>query len=122
MFSMKVVRIQDFARPEAQGIFATPIADGDQSNVRIIRLAPGQALPPHHFRRTRPSLSRSVHGDDGGSAVQPVLRTRYQCLLQAGKPKKVALVACMHTLVRTLNAILCHMDPRKLDAAEATGA
>jgi transposase len=40
----------------------------------------------------------------------PTLRVRYQRLLQAGKPKKVALVACMHTLVRTLNAILRHMS------------
>ena len=47
MLSMKVVRTQDFERPAAQGIFATPILDGDHSNVRIIRLAPGQALPPH---------------------------------------------------------------------------
>src|SRR5579859_1681285 len=47
MLSMKVVRIEDFERPAAQGIFATPLLDGDQSNVRIIRLAPGQALPPH---------------------------------------------------------------------------
>jgi quercetin dioxygenase-like cupin family protein len=47
MLSMKVVRTQDFERPAAQGIFAAPILDGDQSNVRIIRLAPGQALPPH---------------------------------------------------------------------------
>ena len=41
----------------------------------------------------------------------PTLRVRYQQLLQAGKPKKVALVACMHTLVRTLNAMLRHMRP-----------
>lgn len=41
----------------------------------------------------------------------PVLRTQYQHLLQAGKPKKVALVACMHSLVRILNAILSHMAP-----------
>jgi quercetin dioxygenase-like cupin family protein len=44
---MKLVRTQDFERPDAQGVFAKPILDGDQSNVRIIRLAPGQALPPH---------------------------------------------------------------------------
>ena len=44
---MKVVRTQDFGRPQAQRVFATPVLDGDQSNVRIIRLAPGQALPPH---------------------------------------------------------------------------
>ena len=49
----------------------------------------------------------------------PVLRTRYQHLLQAGKPKKVALVACMHSLVRILNAILSHLAPWKLESAEA---
>ena len=49
----------------------------------------------------------------------PVLRTRYQHLLQAGKPKKVALVACMHSLVRTHNAILRHMRPWRPGAAEA---
>lgn len=49
----------------------------------------------------------------------PTLRVRYQRLLQAGKPKKVALVACMHTLVRTLNAILRHMSPWQAEAVEA---
>jgi quercetin dioxygenase-like cupin family protein len=44
---MKLVRIGDVPRPEAQGVFASPLLEGDQSNVRIIRLAPGQALPPH---------------------------------------------------------------------------
>jgi quercetin dioxygenase-like cupin family protein len=44
---MKRVHIQDVERPETQGIFAKPLLDGDQSNVRIIRLAPNQALPPH---------------------------------------------------------------------------
>ena len=44
----------------------------------------------------------------------PSLRLRYQHLLQAGKAKKVALVACMHTLVRTLNAMLRHMRPWQL--------
>jgi quercetin dioxygenase-like cupin family protein len=47
MLSMKTVHIQDFERPAAQGIFATLVLEGDQSNVRIIRLAPGQALPQH---------------------------------------------------------------------------
>ena len=49
----------------------------------------------------------------------PIVRVRYERLLQAGKPKKVALVACMHTLVRTLNAILRHMRPWQAGAAEA---
>jgi quercetin dioxygenase-like cupin family protein len=38
---------QDVERPDGQSVFARPLLEGDQSNVRIIRLAPGQALPPH---------------------------------------------------------------------------
>jgi transposase len=46
------------------------------------------------------------------------LRARYQRLLQAGKPKKGCL-ACMHALIRTLNAILRHTSPWQAAAAEA---
>ena len=38
----------------------------------------------------------------------PVLRAFYQRLLAAGKPKKVALVACVHKLLTLLNALLKH--------------
>lgn len=38
----------------------------------------------------------------------PVLRTFYARLLAAGKPKKVALTACMHKLLTILNAMLAH--------------
>jgi transposase len=43
-------------------------------------------------------------------AVQhnPVLRPFYERLLAAGKPKKVALVACMHKLLIILNAMVAH--------------
>jgi mannose-6-phosphate isomerase-like protein (cupin superfamily) len=44
---MKSVRIQDLERPDGQGVFAKPLIEGDQSHVRIIRLAPGEALPAH---------------------------------------------------------------------------
>jgi quercetin dioxygenase-like cupin family protein len=44
---MKLVSIHAVERPEGQGILATPLLEGEQSNVRLIRLAPGQALPPH---------------------------------------------------------------------------
>lgn len=36
----------------------------------------------------------------------PVIKTFYQRLLQAGKPKKVALTACMRKLLTILNAML----------------
>lgn len=41
----------------------------------------------------------------------PILRAFYQRLLQAGKPKKVALVACMRKLLTILNAMLKHRTP-----------
>lgn len=47
------------------------------------------------------------------SAVRfnPVLRSVYQRLLRAGKPNKVALVACMRKLIVTLNAMLRDQRP-----------
>jgi transposase len=41
----------------------------------------------------------------------PIIRTMYQRLLAAGKPKKVALVACMRKLLVILNAIVKHQVP-----------
>ena len=41
----------------------------------------------------------------------PVLRTFYHRLLAAGKPKKVALVACMRKLLTILNAMVSHHQP-----------
>lgn len=41
----------------------------------------------------------------------PVLREFYQRLVAAGKPKKVALVACMRKLLVILNAMLKHRSP-----------
>ncbi len=45
------------------------------------------------------------------SRWNPVLRTFYQCLCAAGKPKKVALTACMRKLLTLLNAMLKHSTP-----------
>jgi transposase len=41
----------------------------------------------------------------------PVLKDFYTRLLQRGKLKKVALVACMHKLLTILNAIVKHNQP-----------
>jgi transposase len=41
----------------------------------------------------------------------PAIRAFYRRLLAAGKPKKVALVACMHKLLRILDAIARHRAP-----------
>ena len=40
------------------------------------------------------------------SRFNPVLRVFYQRLLAAGKPKKVALTACMRKLLTILNAMI----------------
>ena len=41
----------------------------------------------------------------------PVIKVFYQRLLAAGKPKKVALTACMRKLLTILNAMLKHRSP-----------
>jgi transposase len=41
----------------------------------------------------------------------PVVRGFYERLVAAGKPKKVALVACMRKLLSILNAVLKHRTP-----------
>jgi transposase len=47
----------------------------------------------------------------------PVIRAFYTKLCTAGKPKKVALVACMHKLLLILNAILRQGSPWSVPAA-----
>ena len=47
----------------------------------------------------------------------PVLRDFYQRLLEAGKPKKVALTACARKLLTILNTMVktgVHWDPTTL--------
>jgi transposase len=46
----------------------------------------------------------------------PTIRDTYQRLLKAGKPKKVALVACMRKLLVTLNAMLAQNTPWHAEA------
>lgn len=46
-----------------------------------------------------------------GVRHNPVLRAFYQRLRTAGKPAKVALVACMRKLLTILNAMLAHQTP-----------
>ena len=41
----------------------------------------------------------------------PVIRAFYQRLLAAGKPKKVALTACMRKLLIILNAMVRQQSP-----------
>jgi transposase len=41
----------------------------------------------------------------------PQIKAFYERLLAAGKVKKVALTACMHTFLTILNAMLKHRTP-----------
>ena len=45
------------------------------------------------------------------SRFNPVIRDFYQRLLAAGKPKKLALTACMRKLLIILNSMLKHGSP-----------
>ncbi len=58
--------------------------------------------------KVRASLYR---GALTASRWNPVIRDFYQRLLAAGKPKKVALTACMRKLIVILNSILKHRSP-----------
>lgn len=53
-----------------------------------------------------------------GTRFNPVLKAFYARLLAAGKPKKVALVACMHKLLLILNAIARTKSPWRNELAE----
>lgn len=44
---MRLVTTADWPAPDPNSFVARPLLDAEQSNVRIIRLAPGQALPHH---------------------------------------------------------------------------
>lgn len=48
----------------------------------------------------------------------PILKVFYERLLSQGKAKKVALTACMHKLLRILNAIVRDEKPWKVDSVE----
>lgn len=53
------------------------------------------------------------------SQHNPVIRSFYQRLIQAGKPKKVALTACMRKLLVILNAMVKNNTPWDPDYAKA---
>ena len=44
---MKMIRLADAPAYDSERVVAEPLLDGTRSNVRIIRLSPGQTLPTH---------------------------------------------------------------------------
>ena len=61
-------------------------------------------------------------GTLAATRFNPVIKAFYKRLCAAGKPKKVALTACMRKLLTILNAMLAHQEPwRPAVAATAPG-
>ena len=54
------------------------------------------------------------------SRRNPLIGAFYQRLLAAGKPKKLALTACMHKLLTILNAMVRTRQPWRVTTAETT--
>ena len=50
-------------------------------------------------------------GTLAAARFNPVIKAFYDRLCAAGKPKKVALTACMRKLLTILNAMLAHNTP-----------
>jgi quercetin dioxygenase-like cupin family protein len=44
---MDIITLSDGSGYDSGRVVAEPLLEGAQSNVRLIRLSPGQALPPH---------------------------------------------------------------------------
>jgi transposase len=45
------------------------------------------------------------HSDLYGNDVNPIFKATYQRLLEAGEPKKVAIIACVKKMVVILNSM-----------------
>jgi transposase len=56
----------------------------------------------------------------GTTRRNPVTRTFYQRLRQAGKVKKLALTACMQKLLTILNAMLKNRTPWRVAVSQPT--
>lgn len=90
----------------------------------LVGLAPfaqesGRWRGHRHIRGGRHAVRRALYlGAMTGIRYNPVLCQYYARLLAAGKPKKVALIACAHKLLTILNAIA--RDQRPWSPALAT--
>ncbi len=69
----------------------------------------GRQQRQRHIRGGRPAVRTMLYmATVAGIRCNPVLRALYQRLINAGKAKKVALVACMRKLLTILNAMVRH--------------
>ncbi len=63
---MDIVTLADAPAFESDRVVAEPFLEGSQSNVRVIRLSPGQALPPH----THGSSDLMIYAVEGEGILQ----------------------------------------------------
>ncbi len=67
----------------------------------------GQHRGSRHIRGGRVAVRAALYMAAWvGTRFNPVIKAFYDRLRAAGKPRKVALVACMHKLITILNAIV----------------
>lgn len=62
---MEIVTLADAPPYDPERLVAQPFLDGSQSNVRVIRLSPGQTLPPH----THGSSDLMIYVVEGSGAL-----------------------------------------------------
>jgi transposase len=86
---------------------------GDKAAAALVGLAPydddsGERRGGRHIKGGRQKLRNLLYMPTLAAATQcnPVLKAYYQRLRAKGKEAKVALVACMHKLIRILNTML----------------
>jgi len=51
------------------------------------------------------NTNRNLYGNDIDDTIQPKIQTVIPCLVVKGKPKKVAIVACMRKMITILNTM-----------------
>lgn len=62
---MEIVSLADAPAYDPEHVVARPFLDGAQSNVRVIRLSPGQTLPPH----THGASDLMLYGAEGAGVL-----------------------------------------------------
>ncbi|MGI8754741.1 MAG: cupin domain-containing protein [Acidimicrobiales bacterium] len=63
---MNLVTLADAPAYDSERVVAEPFLEGSQSNVRVIRLSPGQTLPPH----THGSSDLMIYAVEGEGVVE----------------------------------------------------
>lgn len=65
---MEIVTLADAPSYDPERLVTEPFLDGSQSNVRVIRLSPGQTLPPH----THGTSDLMIYAVEGAGVLETV--------------------------------------------------